>query len=315
MKDPVTWVVGAGGLLGKHVAAELQLRGAYRMEPTAVPWHDPAAAQRQLTANAQALVEIAAGGAWRMIWCAGAGVTGSSTEELDHELDALDAVLASLSGDIGSRGTVFLASSAGGVYAGVGAPPYSENSPVAPLAPYGHAKLAAEARVGAWAAATGGRALVGRIANLYGPGQNLSKPQGLISQLCAGYLQRRPNHIWSSLDTIRDYIFAPDCAGLLLDAVERLEASPSGSTIVKILATSRGMTIGEVIQGLALVFHRRPQIVLGASPATALQAVDLSLCSNMWTDLDRRVWTPFPAAVLATLEDMRQRFAAEGLRV
>ena len=53
--------------------------------------------------------------------------------------------------------------------------------------------------------------LIGRIANLYGPGQNLAKAQGLVSQLCAAQLERARSSIWVSLDTLRDYLFAPDC--------------------------------------------------------------------------------------------------------
>ena len=50
-----------------------------------------------------------------------------------------------------SRGAFFLASSAGGVYAGVGASPYDEFSPTKPLAAYGWAKLRAEQTVTDWA--------------------------------------------------------------------------------------------------------------------------------------------------------------------
>ena len=71
--------------------------------------------------------------------------------------------------------------------------------------------------------------MIGRIANLYGPGQNLDKPQGLVSQLCAAHLERRPVSIWVSLDTLRDYLYAPDCAQMVLDCLDRARAEASGA--------------------------------------------------------------------------------------
>ena len=146
------------------------------------------------------------------------GVTDSSGQALQLELAALGETLDALAAaPRGSDGAFFFASSAGGVYAGVGAPPYDESSPVRPLGAYGQAKLDAEALVTAWSHRTGTPSLIGRIANLYGPGQNLAKAQGLISQICRSHLTGQPVSIYVSLDTLRDYFFAPDCAGLIVE--------------------------------------------------------------------------------------------------
>jgi len=48
--------------------------------------------------------------------------------------------------------------------------------------------------------------MVGRMSNLYGPGQNLKKVQGLISQMCLRVLTRQPLVLYVPLDTIRDYL-------------------------------------------------------------------------------------------------------------
>jgi len=273
-----------------------------------IPWSRPQAAQAALRDAAQRLINDSHGQQWQVVWCAGAGVTGTSREDLDHELAALQACLSGLSGDASSRGAFFLASSVGGVYAGVGEPPYTEHSRVEPLADYGRAKLQAEELVHHWASENQQRALVGRIANLYGPGQNLAKPQGLVSQLCAAHLRRRPQTIWVSLDTRRDYIFAPDCAGLVLDCLDRLRTVGSqGETVLKLLGSQRALTIGAILGELRRVFRSKSTIILGASPASALQAPDLSMRSVVWTDLDERTLTPFPAGVASTLQDLRRR--------
>jgi UDP-glucose 4-epimerase len=265
-----------------------------------------------------------------VIWCAGAGVTGSSAESFDTEHRLLTAALDGLRGrpDQASCGVFFLASSAGGVYAGVGASPYDEFSPTKPLAAYGWAKLRAEQTVTEWACG-GTPVVIGRIANLYGPGQNLDKPQGLVSQLCAAHLERRPVSIWVSLDTLRDYLYAPDCAQMVLDCLDRARADVAvdglvglgGRTapgvrepyaVTKILATQRAITIGAVIAELRRIFRRRPSIVLGASPVSALQSRDLSLRSRVWPEIDQRTLTTFPAGVSATLEDLQERLQLRG---
>ena len=158
---------------------------------------------------------------WNVAWCAGAGFVGADNRGLAVERAALAATLDSLAhSPQPERGNFFFASSAGGVYAGVGAPPYDENSPVHPLSNYGTAKLDAEALVIEWSRSCGAAVLIGRIANLYGPGQNLTKAQGIISQVCRSYLTGRPAPIYVPLDTIRDYVFAPDCARLVVDGLE-----------------------------------------------------------------------------------------------
>ena len=81
---------------------------------------------------------------WRLFWCAGAGVVATSAEALAEETAVaagFAARLAELLADdpaLARRGTLFLASSAGGVYAGSPARhPFDEDSPVGAIAPYG----------------------------------------------------------------------------------------------------------------------------------------------------------------------------------
>ena len=87
------------------------------------------------------------------------------------------------------------------------------------LVAYGRAKLAMEGHARALAAATGVRVVLGRLANVYGPGQTLGKPQGLLSQLCLADATRRPLPVYVSLDTIRDYLYAGDAARMVADTV------------------------------------------------------------------------------------------------
>ena len=121
--------------------------------------------------------------------------------------------------------------------------------------------------------------------------------------------------IYVSLDTLRDYFFAPDCAELIVEALARLREERSatqpvavtGLVTTKILASQRAITIGAVIGEMRRIFKRSPRVVLGASPVSALQAKDLSLRSRVWPDLDRRTLTPLPVGIAATAADLQRK--------
>ena len=331
---PLTWVIGRGGLLGQSLETAFETDRGDRRDAMDRPgpcadlwrprdtilWSAPDAGALELRRHAGEFLRVAGDRPWSVAWCAGAGVMGTPAEVLQLELAALRETLDVLAcAPNGRDGALFFASSAGGVYAGVGAPPYDESSPVRPLAAYGQAKLDGEALVEAWSRRTGTPSLIGRIANLYGPGQNLAKAQGLISQICRSHLTGQPLSIYVSLDTLRDYLFAPDCAGLIVAGLARLRQEQSEATprvVTKILASQRAITIGAVLGEMRRIFKSSPRIVLGASAVSAVQARDLSLRSRMWPELDRRSLTPFPVGVATTAADLLRRLqlgAAGGL--
>ena len=304
MTLPLTWVVGAGGLLGSHVVRALVRDRRPWTPSTPVPWADPEAAVAQLRQGARDFLAVAADHPWQVAWCAGAGVTATTLAYLEREVRYLDALLDELRG---SPGTLFLASSAGALYAGSQAPPFDEETPIVPISEYGRVRAEMELRVRSWAAETGGRTVVGRIANLYGPGQGLEKPQGLISQIIRSQLIRTPISIFVPLDTMRDYIFAPDCGELVVDALRYLRAdqAPAGTVVTKVLASQQQVTVGRLLAEMRRIFKRSPQIVLGTSPQAALQARDLRLSSRIWPELDRRQLTPLGVGILKTTAHLR----------
>lgn len=316
MQVSPTWVIGAGGLLGKALVRELQSRGVDVLT-ISIPWSDPERALEAFRVGAQNLKEAASSGPWRIAWCAGAGVTGTSVQALEAELslftNALQVFEETLCADGGADGALFLASSAGGVYAGSSSPPFTEVSLVQPLAPYGFAKLRAEASVADFARRTGVRTLIGRISNLYGPGQNLRKPQGLISVFAKAHLTGAPVSVYVSLDTLRDYLFVEDASRLVVDGLDRLVCPDilAGESVVKILASQRADTIGNLIGACRVIFKRRPLIILGASPFARGQAHDLRLKSVVWPELDAHPVTPLAVGINNTVQEV-QRLALSG---
>jgi len=311
------WVIGRGGLLGASVEATIGYAGELWQPRQRISWSNSDGAREELRILTQRFVSDTGDRPWSVLWCAGAGTVATSATILQLELGALRATLEQLAASPNAkRGSIFYASSAGGVYAGVGSPPYDESSPVRPLSAYGRAKLEAEMLVKEWSANVGTAALIGRIANIYGPGQNINKAQGLISQICRSYLLGKPLSIYVPLDTIRDYFFAPDCAALIIDAMARLRehCATRGPTVVtKILASQRAITVGAVLGEMRRIFKNPPRIVVGASATQSLQVRDLSLQSRMWPELNRRILTPFPVGVAITWADLLRRLQSAEL--
>jgi UDP-glucose 4-epimerase len=293
-----SFVAGAGGLLGKAVCAHLGA-AAY---PARVRWGTPDA-NADLQESARRLVEQWPGvRCWQVLWCAGAGVHGTSQEQFDVEIETFARFLRMLPREFPGQISLFLASSAGGIYSGVD-PPFTERDQPNPISLYGRTKLATEELAVEFAVRNGQPTVIGRIANLYGPGQNLSKPQGLISQLCWAQLLARPTSIWVSPDTIRSYLYVSDCAEMIAGSLALARTSTRPAT-VKILTSPRGVTIAAILGECRRVFGRPVKVVLGTSPLAKFQSSNLSLRSVTWPELDTLARTTLPAGIAATYQDL-----------
>lgn len=308
MSGTPTWVLGARGLLGGHVAAALRRRSAPVLAAP-VPWEDREQTRAALRDGVRRMEEAARGGPWQLAWCAGAGVVATTPEAMDEERTSLRWLLEAIAGRprLARSGSLFLASSAGGVYAGSPErPPFTEASTTGALVAYGHAKLEMEEQVARFAEATGTACLVGRIANLYGPGQDLAKSQGLVSQLSRSHLTGRPMSIYVSLDTMRDYVYAPDVGDLVATGLgtlrPRVQQSPQ--VVVKVIASGASQTIGSLIAQSTRHHRARPRVIVKAPQRGTGQVRDLRLRSVVWPELDRHLRTPILVGMARTASDV-----------
>lgn len=284
------WIIGRG-LLGSAIIE--QLPG----EPFTAPvtWSDPDQSRRDLRdALARFITDVE--GPWTIYWCAGRGVTSTPRETMLSEgavfEDFLDAV-AELPPDVRERGRVFLASSVGGAYAGSQHPPFTEETPTAPLSAYGETKLAMEQSLRTAAGRFGFRGFIARITNLYGPGQDLGKGQGLISVIVESYVTGRPVSIYVPLDTLRDYIYVDDCARVVIAGMQKIAEQPSGSVVTKIVGSMDALSIGAILGEMRRLRRKSAPLVTGQGNSTG-QASDLRVRSLVWPELDRIVSTTLP---------------------
>jgi UDP-glucose 4-epimerase len=298
----VTTLLVGQGLLGSRLRHLLERRGE-DVRVAAVPWGDAEAA---LAALLRAAAD--AGPDWRLAWCAGAAVVGADTAATDAEVELVRRFLAEVAQP---PQAALLASSAGGVYAGSAGPPFTESHDAHPTSPYGRAKLDIESAFRSLAAA-GTRLVIGRLANLYGPGQDLGKQQGLVSQLCLSRLTGRPLGIYVSVDTLRDYVYVDDAAAVAAALLDRVADEVPGTVVVKIVATGRSTSVAGLVSAATRAFRRRPPVVYAARSGSG-QVRDLRLRSHVWTDLDELVTTPLVVGLRATAEDIAARHRQAGL--
>lgn len=289
MTSSASWIVGAGGLLGSAVAKALGGSGFRPGTPLRWGSADLADALRAaVTEFAHAAARAEGDAPWRLYWCAGVGVVGTRAAELARETAALQQLLECVRQQPllrSRRGSVLLASSAGGAHAGTPQQPSTEESAPRPLSDYGRTKLEQERLLAELTADMPlVSSVVARYSNLYGPGQKLDKPQGLISQLARCAVFGAPAHIFVPLDTIRDYLYADDAAALSVDSLRRLASLEPGVRVVKIFASEREASIATLLGLFRAMTKRQLRVVLGVRSVAALQPRRLTFRSGVWRE-------------------------------
>lgn len=282
------------------------------LDAAPLPWSSADQLERIASQQFDALRELATSidGGWSVIWAAGASSVASTEEDTKVEAEQFRMIFRMLAESIGSdsRGSIFFASSVGAIYAGSESPPFTELSPAAATSPYGRLKLEMEEVVAGFSSTTGVPSVIGRITNLYGPGQRLDKAQGLISHLLLSRFTKTPVSIFVPLETVRDYVFVDDCAHLILDCLLELELeSPrttEGRTVTKILGSGQGVSISSLLTYLRFIAKSSPAVSIGERPSAKFQAADLRVRSIVWPHLDRREHTPIAAGFHATMIDI-----------
>lgn len=298
---PPLWILGAGGLLGSSLA-QLSSNRFEVFDASPIDWSSSAAGEA-IDQEARRFADLTGDRPGYVAWCAGVGVVGSQSEALERETRSFESLLSALP----STCSLFLASSAGGVFGSRAGGPICESSPASPMSEYGENKLRQEALAARWAAESGGRTVVGRIANLYGPGQSLDKPQGLISQACFATLTRRHVNIFVPLDTVRDYIYVDDAAAMIADLLIAGGGGSPGTTLMKIVASSQSISIGGLIGEIRRVLGRPPSVMAIPSGHRRYQGSVLSFRSQVLRSLDRRALTPLPVGIAATADGLRRQ--------
>jgi UDP-glucose 4-epimerase len=274
-----------------------------------VAWENHDAAVSVLDSDIQRFITEARNDDWSVIWAAGSGVVGSTADKLAAETRILSHVAMRLRDSRPTgRGAFFLSSSAGGVYAGSVRPPFTESTTPRPLSPYGETKFAQEEMLRTTLA---GRLplVIGRFSNLAGPGQNLTKQQGLVSQLCSAVVMRQSLNVFVPMETLRDYLYVDDGAAMVRTLVENAVSAQPSTPMLRNISSQRPVSVCTVLRTVQQIAHRSVRIALGSSPSSRYHVRDLRLCTEFPDDFHRVPITPFPVTVKRVYDDVLRRRA------
>lgn len=302
------WILGRGGLLGSAISRACRRNGRREFVSSHVfRWEDASTFREQLRSDIETFLKSVQDDAWEIHWAAGSGTMGSNEDELRSETEAFRVLLDLLGAcppSLLSRGVLSLASSAGAVYAGSKADVISENTEVAPVNPYGHAKLAQESMAEEFSKRFPTlTVVVARYANLYGADQSSVKRQGLLTHIARSILKRTPIHIFVPFDTIRDYVHVDDAAATLLECIRT--HGVTGGLHRHIVASEEPVSVAEIIGTFKRLTRVSPRVVTSASPLGASYAHRMVFRSTNKTSGRQRTPLLVGAAEIMRAERLR----------
>ncbi len=274
------WVIGRGGLLGSSVDKAIPDRGSVYRNSSMFKWNVKRNLWDQLEFEIKEFSESSGNDDWSIYWCAGTGTVASSEELFVQEIENIKQMLFFTKRFFGQRisnGTLFFASSIGGMYSGSSHHPIDYRTEPVPIGLYGQQKERIENLFSAFSSENNCRLLIGRIANLYGPNQNLEKNQGLISSICKAKILQRPVNIYSELDTVRNYIYADDAGWQIVQQVEALVTQLTDRRIVRLIASVHNYSISAILKEIENVFGEQVCYSLRRNPDPNMYPRNLSV--------------------------------------
>jgi UDP-glucose 4-epimerase len=137
---------------------------------------------------------------------------------------------------------VIFPSSGGTVYGDIDSEKIDELTPPAPRSPYGIGKVTIEHYLRYFKAAHGLDYVVYRIANPYGPGQNIHGKQGVIPIFIYKFLTKAPLTVFGDGSMVRDYIYIDDLINMLVGSFAK-----EGQHSVYNVGSGHGISVNELI--------------------------------------------------------------------
>ncbi|HCA86210.1 MAG TPA: UDP-glucose 4-epimerase GalE [Streptomyces sp.] len=300
-----TWMVtGGAGYIGAHVVRALTAAGESvvvfddlssgdrRRVPAGVPLTVGTVLDREALDRA-----VQEHGVTGVVHIAAKKQVGESVEEpLRYYQENLEGLRTVLEAAAAAGVHRFLFSSSAAVYGMTDAELVTEETPCAPMSPYGETKLAGEWLVNAVGRAHGMATVCLRYFNVAGAAAPEMGDEGvynLVPMVFERLTQQLPPLIFGDdYDTpdgtcVRDYIHVEDVASAHVAAVRRLTADPSTGLVLNI-GRGEGVSVAEMIEIIRSVTGRTepaPQVVgrRAGDPARVVASADLIGKELGWT--------------------------------
>lgn len=281
-------VIGSGGLFGSSVRAALEERRLNVSCISGLKWNSAEAVNAAFSKTLKDFFARLGSESWSIYWCIGRATIRSGRDEAEWEGTLLQIFLNALEKNALqsqlSNGMISFASSAGGLYEATDGLPVTERSNPKPKTFYGVAKQASEQLLANWCSTRGVQVTLGRISSLYGPGQDLAKPQGLLSHLVRAAVMRQPITVFVPLSTTRNYVAARDAAALL---IEHTTLQREHCRIANICSTE-SVSIATLLRTCELIVRRRIPTRLMANTAVSTESDSLRV-TTVYRDLAAQV--------------------------
>jgi len=311
----VAFVLGAGGLLGSEILKELKNSHKIYLQKNKIPWLDRDKAAQVLEDELVNFFLESNGKSWLLIWSAGLGFPGVEVRLLEDEEFYLKKTLEITSKFANPKqGVIFFASSAGALYQNDGLP-HSELSQVNANSHYGEHKLKCENLLKKWNSSFQAKVLIGRISTLYGPHQNQKKSQGLISQLCMSIFTGKPQIIYASQDTLRDFLYSEDCARKIVLAINILEKNSlaEDKVVIKIFASMSSISIGGVLNVVNRRLFTTPKYLIVNHKYEFTEKSIHVFYSTIWNEIDNLELTPLNVGIEKVIRSIEVQIQHHGI--
>jgi UDP-glucose 4-epimerase len=160
---------------------------------------------------------------------------------------------------------VFL-SSGGAVYGDISQDVVKETDLPAPRSPYGIGKMTIEHYLRYFKDAAGLDYVIYRVANPYGPGQNIHGRQGVIAIFLHSYLVHNPITVLGDGTMVRDYLYIDDLISMIIGSYRKHQQHSEYN-----LGSGMGISVNELIEAIE-DYTGQPAIKLHDElPATYVQ--------------------------------------------
>lgn len=150
---------------------------------------------------------------------------------------------------------VIFVSTGGALYGPPQYVPVDEQHPLHPISAYGTSKLALEHYLHFYYKNRGLDYTIFRIANAYGPRQNLTKNQGVIGIWLQKIKEQQPIEIWGDGSVVRDYIYVADVAQLLVQSL-----AYQGATKIFNVGSGKGYSLNDILEACQRVTQEQPVV-------------------------------------------------------
>jgi UDP-glucose 4-epimerase len=158
---------------------------------------------------------------------------------------------------------VIFPSSGGTVYGDTTIESINEDVTPQPISPYGIGKLTIEHYLRYFERVHGLDYIVFRIANPYGPGQNVHGRQGVIPIFLNAVIENKPITIYGDGSMVRDYVYIGD----LVEMINGIYDKPHRYNTYNI-GSANGVSVNEIVSSIELSIGRKVHTESRPTPPT-----------------------------------------------